>query len=60
MSDLPKTDKQSSIVRKETCSLATVRRVAAMLDQDPDKWSEGHVLPRGWQFILLGVTTRFV
>ena len=47
-----------SVIRQETCSLATVRRVAAMLDQDPEKWSEGDVLPRGWQFILLGADTR--
>jgi hypothetical protein len=33
------------VVRQETCSLATVRRVAAMLDQDPDPWSEGDALP---------------
>ena len=29
-----------------------------MLDQDPDAWSEGDLLPRGWQFILLGADTR--
>jgi 3-methylfumaryl-CoA hydratase len=46
------------VVRQETCSLATVRRVAAMLDQDPDKWADGDALPRGWQFILLGADTR--
>lgn len=46
------------VVRQEACSLATVRRVAAMLDLDPDKWTEGDVLPRGWQFILLGADTR--
>ena len=45
------------VVRQETCSLATVRRVAAMLDQDPDAWSDGDLLPRGWQFILLGADT---
>ena len=49
---------QRLVVRQETCSLATVRRVAAMLDQDPDKWSEGDLLPRGWQFILLGADTK--
>jgi 3-methylfumaryl-CoA hydratase len=50
---------QHHVVRRETCSLSTVRRVAAMLDhQDPDQWSEGDVLPRGWQFILLGADTR--
>jgi 3-methylfumaryl-CoA hydratase len=54
----PIEDFQSPIVREERCSLATVRRVAAMLDQDPEKWSEGDLLPRGWQFILLGADTK--
>ena len=47
----------SSVSRTETCSLAAVRRVAAMLDLDPDIWREGDPLPRGWQFILLGADT---
>jgi 3-methylfumaryl-CoA hydratase len=51
-------DVDGIVVRHETCSLATVRRVAAMLDHDPDQWSEGDILPRGWQFILLGADTR--
>jgi 3-methylfumaryl-CoA hydratase len=54
----PIDDLQHPIARQETCSLATVRRIAAMLDQDPDKWSEGDLLPRGWQFILLGADTK--
>jgi 3-methylfumaryl-CoA hydratase len=45
-------------VRKEVCSLAAVRRVAAMLDLDPDHVVEGAPLPRGWQFILMGADTR--
>jgi 3-methylfumaryl-CoA hydratase len=49
---------QNRVVRQETCSLATVRRVAAMLDLDPDGWTEGDPLPHGWQFILLGADTR--
>jgi 3-methylfumaryl-CoA hydratase len=51
-------DLQDPVVRQETCSLATIRRVTAMLNQDPDKWSEGDLLPRGWQFILLGADTK--
>lgn len=51
-------DFDRSVVRQETCSLASVRRVAAMLDLDPDQFSVGDVLPRGWQFILLGADTR--
>ena len=59
MSDLRGIDGvQAGVVRQEVCSLSTVRRVAAMLDQDPERWSEGDPLPRGWQFILLGADTR--
>jgi 3-methylfumaryl-CoA hydratase len=59
MNDLrPIDDLQGPVVRHETCNLATVRRIAAMLDQDPDEWSEGDLLPRGWQFILLGADTK--
>lgn len=46
------------VIRNETCTLAAVRRVAAMLDQDPDLYAEGDLLPRGWQFILMGADTR--
>jgi 3-methylfumaryl-CoA hydratase len=46
------------VVRQERCSLSLVRRVAAMLDQDPDVWANGDILPRGWQFLLLGADTR--
>ncbi|MCU4118960.1 MaoC family dehydratase N-terminal domain-containing protein [Variovorax sp. N23] len=45
------------IERLEVCSLPTARRVAAMLDQEPDAMHEGLALPRGWQFILLGADT---
>jgi 3-methylfumaryl-CoA hydratase len=59
MGDLGPTDQfHQPVVRQETCSLASVRRITAMLDQDPDKWSEGDLLPRGWQFILLGADTK--
>lgn len=46
------------VIRSEICSLATARRVAAMLDLDPDSICEGDPLPRGWQFILLGADTK--
>lgn len=46
------------IRRIEACSLATVRRVAAMLDLDPDEFGDGDALPRGWQFVLMGADTR--
>ncbi|PZR07464.1 MAG: hypothetical protein DI532_23540 [Azospirillum brasilense] len=54
----PSDDTQPGTIRIETCGLAAVRRVAAMLDLDPDMWREGDALPRGWQFILLGAETR--
>ena len=47
-----------AIARVEICSLAAARRVAAMLDLDPDGVVEGDPLPRGWQFLLLGADTR--
>jgi len=50
-------DVQAGVSRTESCGLAAVRRVAAMLDLDPDAWREGDPLPRGWQFILLGADT---
>lgn len=44
--------------RNEICQLATVRRVAAMLDLASDGLAEGDVLPRGWHFFLLGGETQ--
>jgi len=44
--------------REETCALSTVRRVAAMLDLEPDEIRAGQALHRGWQFVLLGADTR--
>lgn len=49
---------QPPVSRTESCSLTAVRRVAAMLDLDPDSVVEGDPLPRGWQFILMGADTR--
>ena len=46
------------ITRSETCDLASVRRVAAMLDLDAAGFEEGDPLPRGWHFMLLGADTR--
>ena len=46
-----------AVERQETCSLATVRRVAAMLDLDPDACTAAGTLPRGWQFTLMGADT---
>lgn len=51
-------EQDAAVHRAETCSLAAVRRVAAMLDLDPDGVVEGAPLPRGWQFVLMGADTR--
>jgi len=48
----------AGITRHENCSVAAVRRVAAMLDIDPDTVVEGAPLPRGWQFFLMAADTR--
>jgi 3-methylfumaryl-CoA hydratase len=50
--------KQQGISRDEHCGLVAVRRVAAMLNLDPDSLREGEVLPCGWHFFLLGGETR--
>lgn len=47
-----------AVVRAETCSLSAVRRVAAMLDLDPDTFKACEPLPRGWQFLLMAADTR--
>lgn len=46
------------IRRQETCGAAQVRRVAAMLDIEPDEFAAGQQLPRGWQFVLMAADTR--
>jgi 3-methylfumaryl-CoA hydratase len=44
--------------RCEVCALPLARRIAAMLDIDPDTLSKGESLPRGWHFPLLAGETR--
>lgn len=46
------------VKRVEVCTVGSARRVAALLDLDPDTVAEGQALPRGWHFILLGADTR--
>jgi 3-methylfumaryl-CoA hydratase len=48
----------TSSIRIEICSIASVRRVTAMLDLEPDAYKEDTPLPRGWQFILMAADTR--
>jgi 3-methylfumaryl-CoA hydratase len=47
-----------TLERQEFCSIAVVRRVAAMLDLDPASVAAGQPLPRGWQFVLMAADTR--
>lgn len=49
---------KQSIVSNEICSLAMVRRLAAMLDLATHSFSNGDVLPKGWHFFMLGGETR--
>lgn len=42
----------------ETCTVGMARRVAAMLDLDPEAVAAAGVLPRGWHFPLLAAETR--
>ena len=46
------------VQRQEVCTAATVRRVAAMLDLEPDELAAAASLPRGWHFVLLAADTR--
>jgi 3-methylfumaryl-CoA hydratase len=49
----------TSVRRSEACGRSLARRIAAMLDIDPDTISEGAALPQGWHFpILAGDTCR--
>ena len=41
--------------RTEICSVSVARRVASMLDLDPDDIVDGSPLPRGWQFTLMAL-----
>ena len=50
--------KRLPVTSNETCSLAMIRRVAAMLDLDPHSFSNGNVLPAGWHFFMLAGETR--
>jgi 3-methylfumaryl-CoA hydratase len=51
-------DEHPATERDEVCALSNVRKVAAMLDLDPDGWRDGDILPRGWHFVLMGAETR--
>ncbi len=42
----------------DVCALPLVRRLAAMLDRDPDALREGDLLPRGWHAAFFNVPVR--
>jgi 3-methylfumaryl-CoA hydratase len=46
-----------SVQRVETCTVAAVRRVAAMLNIESEWMADGDPLPRGWHFVLMGADT---
>lgn len=50
-------DAHAPSFRQECCSIATARRVAAMLDLDTDFLGQGDALPRGWHFVLMAADT---
>jgi 3-methylfumaryl-CoA hydratase len=45
-------------VYQEVCSVSVAKRVAAMLDLNPNDLHEGAPLPRGWHFMLMAADTR--
>ena len=51
-------DTTPPLVTHDICALPLVRRMAAMLDCDPDALANGDPLPRGWHPLLLNAPTR--
>lgn len=49
---------QNPIQSLEICTLTMVRRVAAMLDLEPQFFSNENILPKGWHFFMLAGETR--
>lgn len=52
------TDADAPLVIEDRCTLALVRRLAAMLDRDPAALREGDPLPFGWQTTMFNLPTR--
>lgn len=48
----------SENLHREYCSLQMVRRVAAMLDIDPNDFSLNSEMPAGWHFFMMSGETR--
>lgn len=47
-----------SEIAEDLCALPLVRRLAALLDQDPLALRDGDPLPRGWHLLLFNPLTR--
>lgn len=45
-------------IADDVCALPLVRRLAALLDRDPDALRQGDALPRGWHVALFNPPTR--
>ncbi len=48
----------SRTVTDDVCTLPLARRLAALLDRDPDTLREGDPLPRGWHVMMFNRPTR--
>ncbi len=46
------------VVAEDVCALPLARRLAALLDRDPDLLRPGQSLPRGWHVIMFNPPTR--
>ena len=51
-------ENEQVIVAEDVCGLALVRRLAALLDRDPESLNEGDPLPRGWHPTMFNPPTR--
>ncbi|GHH24008.1 mesaconyl-C(4)-CoA hydratase [Sphingomonas glacialis] len=42
----------------DVCAVTLVRRMAALLDRDPEMFEQGGIMPRGWHVLLFNPPTR--
>ena len=53
-----RTEPDGLLLADDVCSLALVRRLAALLDHDPALFCQGDRLPHGWHPLLFNTPTR--